>query len=474
MDILLINPDYMLYANPPLGLAYLGAYIRKKGFKVDILDQLNEEEILKNIKETRPKIIGITAVSENYYRVKNLGEKIKKISDSLLIIGGVHITTSPDSFENSPFDLAIKGEGEITFSKIADLVKKNKLDKKNLKKIKGIIFRDKEKIVDTGFGEQIENLDSLPMPARDLMDMEYYNLPTILSGDDFDTIGSIITSRGCPYNCKFCSSSCFWGRRIRFFSAKRVVEEIKELYFKYKYKKIFIYDDLFTINKKRLKEIVNLLEKERLLGKIKFYVYGRADVFDEEIAKMLKKMNVITIDFGLESGSDKTLHYLKGGIISVKDNENAVRLAKKYDFIVGGFFMIGSPYETIDDMDKTYEFIKKNCKENFIIYQTIPFPGTAIWDYALKEKIIEKDYYDKKRKEFIDIDKSILLTKEVSKKEFEEMYNKIKELYTNTNKNLLLKKIFKLRPKHIISFLSPKFRKKALILRKQFIKRVFS
>jgi radical SAM superfamily enzyme YgiQ (UPF0313 family) len=112
-------------------------------------------------------------------------------------------------------------------------------------------------------------------------------------------------------------------------------------------------------------------------------------------------------------------------------------------------------------MNETYEFIKNNCKDNFIVYQTIPFPGTEIWDYALKEGIIGKDYYDKKRKEFIDLDTNLLLTKEVSAKEFEKMFNKIKSLYVNKNKSLLIRKLLKLRPRHIVSFLSPKFRKKA-------------
>ena len=217
-----------------------------------------------------------------------------------------------------------------------------------------------------------------------------------------------------------------------------------------------------------------MLDRKMLLGKIKFYVYGRADVFDEEIARLLKKMNVISIDFGFESGSEKVLKYLKGGIISVNDNKKAVKIAKKYGFGVGGFFMIGSPYETLKDMGETYEFIKTNCEKNFIVYQTIPFPGTEIWNYAVRNKIIGKDFYDEKRKEFVDFDIDLLLTKEVSKEEFKKIFNKTKEMYAKRNRSVILKKIIKLRPRHIVAFLSPKFRKKAGILKKQFIKRVFS
>lgn len=474
MKITLINPDYMLYADPPLGLAHLASYVKAKtDFDISILDQLNFNQIERKIKKTKPKVIGFTAVSLNYYKVKQLAEKISKISpDSILVIGGVHITTSPDSFADSPFDFGIRGEGEISFTNFLKSINKG-VNLSELKKIKGLLFRDKNSIINNGLSELIEDLDDLPMPARELLNMKYYDLPTILSSEDFEPFGSMSTSRGCPYNCKFCSSSSFWERKIRFFSAERVAEEIELLYKKYKYKKICIYDDIFSINKKRITDLINLLERKKILGKIIFYIYGRADIFDEELAVLLKKLNVVSITFGIETGSQKILTYLKGKRATLEDNLNALILAKKHGIIGDAFFMIGSPHETLEDIKETYNFIKNYCRNNFIIYQVIPFPGTDIWDYAIEEKIISKNYYDKKTKDFVDIDLNLLLSKNISKEEFKEMFDNIKSLYLSENKNILSNKLFSLRLRHLLKFIHPLFLKKSFALRKQFLKRIF-
>lgn len=478
MKVFLINPDYMIYGDPPLGLAYLAAYIREKcSFaKVKILDQISEKEILNIVKREQPEIIGLTSVSGNYYYVKILAKKIGLVSPkSLRVIGGVHITTQPEAFKDSPFQIAVRGEGEIAFSKFLKSFNQNGgINGKELRKIDGLMFREDTKIIDTGLSKQIEDINKLPMPARDLLDMDYYSLPKFLSGEDWDPFGSMLTSRGCPYDCKFCSSSCFWLRKIRFFSAERVVNEIEILYKKYHYKKIYIYDDLFSINKERVREIIRLMKEKDLIGKIKFYVYGRANVFDEEMAKLLKEMGVVSVDFGLESGSEKILDYLKNHTVNVKDNERAVKIAKKYGIRGGGFFMLGSPHETLKDMEETYNFIKENCKDSFIIYQVIAFPGTEIWDYAIKNKLISKNYYEDKPKEFIGVDTGILLSKEVSKEDFKRMFYKIRGLHINKKRISFLKRMLTLKPEQIKKFFSIKFIKKVFNLRIQFIKRVLN
>jgi radical SAM superfamily enzyme YgiQ (UPF0313 family) len=361
MKFILINPDYMVYGDPPLGLAYLASYLRKKCdfIEVKIFDQMKDNEILARLGEEKPQLIGLTAVSQNYYRVKELAKTIKKLlPESILIIGGVHLTTCPQSFKNSPFDIAVRGEGEIPALKLVTVLHNDKkINIKHLSRIPGLMLRDKKKIIDTGLAEQISNLNDLPFPARNLLNMKYYKLPRFSSG--IEPRGSISTSRGCPYSCKFCSSSAFWGRKIRFFSAKRVVDEISLLYEKYGYRFIMIYDDLFSINKNRLREIVDLLDKKKLLGRIFFAAYGRANYFDEETALLLKKMGVVSVAFGFETGSERMLNYLKGGTVKVGDNINAVKISKKNNLRASGFFMIGSPTETIEDIEETYKFIKK-------------------------------------------------------------------------------------------------------------------
>lgn len=474
MNLTLINPDYRMYGDPPLGLAYLAAYIREKSNKtnVRILDQLNDSEIIKKLKKEPSEIVGISAVSSNYYKAKILAKKIKKILPNItLILGGVHITTFPNSFKNSPFDLAVRGEGEVPTLRLIEIFKEDKkINIKKLSKIPGFLLRNKKKIINTGLSQQIANLDELPPPARDLLNMEYYLLPRF-SSKEVDPVGSILTSRGCPFACKFCSSSSFWGRKIRFFSAKRVVDEIELLHKKYKYKKVYIYDDLFSINKERLREIIIGLKEKKILGRVEFTSHGRANCFNEEIAGLLKEMNVKKIIFGFETGSQRILTYLKGQGVQIEDGINSIVIARRYGLNPGGFFMIGSPTETKEDIEQTYNFIKNYCSDNFIVYQTIAFPGTEIWDYAIRNDLLTEDLYEKEQKEFIDINLDFLLSKDISKEEFIILFNKIQRLNINKKTNLF-KKILRIKIRYIKPILSIEFFKKANNLKSAFFKRI--
>ncbi len=474
MKVTLINPDYMMYADPPVGLAYLAGYIKKvhPDIKIEILDQLTLKQILSSLKKNKPDIIGLGATCLNYYKVKTLGKILaKEVPDSLLVIGGVYITTMPESFKDSPFDIGLLGESEKNFSELIKNIKKNQgVNLKELRKIKGFLLRDKKKVINTGMPELIENLDDIPLPERDLLDMKFYTLPAILS-TDLDSMGALLTSRGCPYNCAFCSSACIWQRKLRFFSAQRVADEIEILYKKYGYRNIVIYDDLFSVNKPRLKKIIELLDKKRILRKIKFFALARANTFDEETAQLLKKLNILELTFGFESGSQRMLNYLKGKHIKLKDSIRAINLCKKYKISCYGLFMIGSPTEKIEDLEKTYNFIKKYCP-NFTIYQTIALPGTRVWDYAIKNKIIKKDYYEHKQKDFIDVDTKYLLSKDIPPETFKKYFKKINSLEISKSRQGVFKKILRLRPRHMVKILSLTFIKKAYILRKQFLKRV--
>jgi len=396
----------MLYSNPPLGLAYLAAYLRKNCdfVNVTILDQIDEKEILKQLKKINPDLIGLNAVSLNFLKVKGIAEKIKRQNNGLLILGGIHLTNSPSSFDNSPFDLGIIGEGEKTFSLfLRDFDEHKKINIKSLKKIKGLLLRDNNKVINTGFPDLIENLDDIPIPARDLLKMEYYTLPS-LSGNP-EHIGIMLTSRGCPYNCKFCSSTTFWKRKIRFFSAQRVADEIEILHKKYGYNWIEIYDDLFTSNKQRLKEIIQFLREKKILGKVNFTVMGRANCFDEELAVLLKELNVKNIYFGIESGSPRIVEYLKDKI-TLDDDIRAIEISRKYGLNPGGLFMIGVPGEKEEDMEATYQFILKYLPDNYSLGQMSAFPNTPIWDCTVKKNLIKKDMYENKTRGFLEFDEN--------------------------------------------------------------------
>ncbi len=476
MKFYLINPDYMLYGDPPLGLAALAAYIMKycSPLDVKILDQMKQKDILEKIRKDTPELVCLAASSGNFFSVKQFANEIKEMAPTTKILfGGVHITTCPESFENGPFDIAVRGEGEIATRKVVSSIKKHKgMNKKYLSKIPGLLFKDeKGKTINTGISESVKNLDELPLPARHLLNMKYYTLPRFSSEEDIEPIGSMLTARGCPFTCKFCSSASFWGRGVRFHSAKRVVEEIEELYKKYGYRHIYFYDDLFSLNRTRLEEMRDLLKEKGLLGKIRFSAYARANCFDDHTAKLFKELNVHAVTFGLETGSQRLLNYLKGNDIKITDGKEALKRAKKYGLDPKGFFIIGSPSETVEDMKATYNFIKENCKDNFIIYQALAYPGTEFWKYAVENGLANPSFYEKPQKEFVDINPDMLLSKEVTMEEFTQYYKKIKSLTPPQGKTFL-KKMLRIRPRHLKKMLSNEFMGKAYNLRKGFMKRL--
>jgi len=474
MKVYLINPDYMLYGNPPLGLAYLASYLRKEipFLDIKILDQIPCREIITKIKQDRPDVVGLTAVSENWFKVKKLGKIIRnEVKNSKIIIGGVHLTSQPSCFKKSAFDYGILGEGELPFAHLIKLIQNKNCDTNNLGKIKGILFRQEGKVINTGISEQIQNMDDLPPPALELLNMQYYSIPHISSGL-FKKSFHVLTSRGCPHNCKFCSSSCFWGRKIRFFSAERVVNEIENLYRRHKFNKINIGDDLFSINEQRLKAIVEGLRKKCLLGKIEFSCCGRADSFSVPIVKKLKEMGVTEIFFGFESGSEKALKWLKGEGMSVEMNKKAIELCKQYEITPFGFFVIGSPYETLEDMKKTGDFIRAYCRTNFIIFQTIAYPGTEVWEYGIKNKIIPEDMYERETRGFAAKDTRYLLTKEVSRENFEKVYNEIKNLNIKNDKSKIINNLKNIDLKNLKGFFKIIFIKKMWALRKRFFNKL--
>jgi len=427
MRLALIDPEEGL-GEPRLGLAYLAAYVRKYSkFENKFLILNPRMNIIPELKKFKPDIIGISATSHDYYKVNEFAKKLKKFNVPL-IIGGVHISTLPSDFKESEFDIAVIGEGEDTLLEICELLNKKRFSKNELKKVSGIIFRDKKGIKLTKPRGLIKDIDKIPFPARDLLNLEKYWLNPSSSGKRSLTVR---TSRGCPYNCVFCSAASFW-KKCRFNSAEYVAKEISEVYKKYKIKRIVIGDDLFTVNQERIGKIINLLEKERILKYLEFRVEGRANLINEELCKKLKKMNVDAIDFGLESGSERVLRYLKGESVKVKDNYNALDLCKKYGFKVCGFFVIGSPMETEKDLEGTERLLKNPALNEIMVYHLLPYPGTQVWDYALRKNKIKKDLFKKERK-FDGFHEDIALTEKISREKLKLWFERLKQIAEKKN-----------------------------------------
>ncbi len=476
MKIVLINLEKD-YGCLPIGLANIAAYIRKYGNYNDI-KIIDREDPIKAIKKYKPDVIGIGVVSEQYYRGNKLAKEIKKFSNAPLIIGGAHITAMPTQILNSNFDIGVIGEGETTFLEILKLYDKNKtFDIEKLSNIKGLVFKDKKnKIKITPKRELIKNLDEIPFPALDLLKMkEHYLIPGPAGVNLIGVRGYIMTSRGCPYNCVYCGSNTSWGQgNIRWHSAKRVAEDIERWVKIYGVNHFVVYDDLMIVNRERLKKIIKILENKNLVKKIDFELYGRANIIDEEMCILLKKMNVTSIAFGLESGSEKILKYLKKGNVTVQQGEKAVKMCNKFGLKVAGLFIMGSPEETEEDLLKTLKFIKNPYLSSIQVYQATPLPGTELWIRAIKDKIISKDFYEhENRGKVLELNSEAILTKEISKENFTKFHKLFKEEMNRRNyiedkfrfKFSLIKYFFSLR------LVSKLWRRKKYILR--YIRQIF-
>ena len=410
---------------PTLGLGYLISSIRSH-FGTSIFEfKIINDNIEKEILHFKPHVVGITSVTQNFDIAKEYA-KLCKSKDLRVIIGGIHISMLPQSL-TPDMDIGVIGEGEKTIIDIFELLlKEDKFNEDALCNIKGIVYRSKDETLHfTEKRELITPLDNITLPARDLFTINKHSY--------------LFSSRGCPYRCVFCASSRFW-EKVRFFSASYVVEEIKELVNKYGVRVISFYDDLMMANLKRLKMMVELLNKEKLLGKVKFAVNARANLLTDEVVRLLKEINVVSVGLGLESGSNKTLHYLKGTNITVDHNIRAINNLKKYKITTNASFIIGSPYETKEEILSTLNFIK-NSGLNFVdTYILTPFPGTPIWEYAKKAGLVGDDMeWDRLNVNFQSHhQKAIILSRTLSREELYNIFLKFqKERFRIAIKNLL-------------------------------------
>jgi len=465
MKLALVNLN-MTVPDPPLGLAYLAAYVRKYS-DVNKIVIIDKEDQIKAIKREKPDVVGIGSMTYEFTQAKILAQEIKEKFDIPVILGGHHITLIPQHFANNIFDLAIIGEGERTLTELMQIFeKRGSFPAKEVRKVKGVIFKNERSINErTPIRGLIEPLDEIPFPARDLLKMsDYYLTLRKATFGKFGIYGQMITSRGCPYKCTFCSTALFW-RRPRLHSAEYVVGEMSLLAKKYKVDGILLFDDLFIIDKKRTAEIARLMDEEKLNEKIKLYIYGRSNLINDEILKYLKKMNVVTIEFGLESGSDKTLKYLKKGSVTVKDNKNAIKLCKKHGFKIYGSFIIGAPNETEKDFKKTLALIRDKNLDGAHVYQLTPYPGTEVWEYAKKAGFVSDDQnFDFKKIYLLDFKPDLIMTKNVSKEDFTKWYNFFQDEAEKKLMKINLKEAFsELKLKHVRYILTPRFIKKIVL-----------
>ncbi len=439
---------------PPVGLMRIAGYIKQKTKDVEVkLIDNAFEDIYKEISIFKPDIIGLTTYTSYYQDSIDFASKMKSFYPNVkIVVGGPHITTLPESL-NKNFDYAILGQGEVRLLKLLQAIKQNKIPRD----IDGIAYWDNKeiKIIKRKEEKELELDDSIT--DYSLLHKDYWKKRFIFEITDFQVYMGVISSIGCPYHCLFCSVKACWGN-IKYRCIKKVINEIKELYYKYSVRHIEFYDDLFALNKNRLKEFYLELKKENLLNKITFSCFARADAFDEELCSLLKRINIKSITFGFESGSDRILKFIKNNPnSSVKQNREVILFCRKYKINVSGGIVTGNPTEKIEDMKKNIQFIRyarKKGASRLWIQILVPFPATYIWELGKKQNKIPDNYSDINwnSMQIHNKDNPLFLDSNVSYTEFLKYYNIAKKECLFFIYPLFIKTISK-NPLNILYFL---------------------
>lgn len=360
----------------PLGIGYLASYLVHSGVvrgeDVRIVDSLEEALAFK------PDILGVGSVSQVVRDAARLARECKRAAGCLTVLGGYHVTCAPHSLPPE-FDIAVLGEGELTFAEIVARRREGTLGRDELGDVRGICYRDdRGEVVLTAPREQIVDIDSLPYPRRH---KQY-------SRDE-----PIFTSRGCPFRCTYCASHTFWGDRYRLRTARSVVEEITRLVDTRDPREIVILDDLWMSDKKRFREIVEELAERGIPERVTFRGFCRSNLVHEEDILLFKKLNYRFIRFGAETGSQRLLQRIKGANITIDDHQRVIDLAFKHGIECGASFMFGVPGETENDLRLTMKFLRKNKDKCRIMgfYLFNPIPGTPIWSELLADGTITEE-----------------------------------------------------------------------------------
>ena len=376
------------FPTPPTSLLTIATILENAGFNVGICDvqaekmpdetanPLTQKEFEYYIRHQDPQIVGISCFTENYACALKAANICKQINpDITTIIGGPHVTFRAKQTleECSSIDYVVRGEGEITMLHLVSTLTKGE----NPKKVKGITFRIKDKVVETE-NRPFTNLAELPPPSYHLVDLSHYGNGTMIE-----------CGRGCPFKCAFCCSSAQWHNSIRFHSAKNIFNQMEFLLSEYKLKWLSFSDLTFTLNHKRT---INLLDKLLHLGMPNWSVQTRVDCVSKKLLEKMSASNCVSIAFGVEDIHKNILSAINKNV-DFKQILKAVRLARKLGIKVNANFIVGLPKQTRKDILENVEFAKREIDQPSFPTLT-PFPGSEIGENPSKFglKILTKEW----------------------------------------------------------------------------------
>lgn len=376
---------------PPIGLLSIATVIKNAGHEVRVLDGVLEDFNLPEIKSFAADIVGFSFVTTYYQTTKNAIDVIRPIlPEALFCAGGVHPTALPEkTLRAMELDFVIIGEGEETILALIDRCLDGKKGQEIYKGIKGVAYLDHNNTFVKEALRPLQDMTKLPIPQREFLDFEkYITFPGTIKGKPLLRSASLIVSRGCPYDCIFCGNKIMWRSKLRFRTPEQAIEEVNYLHNTYGIKGFYFVDNLFTGNKKWILKLCDLMQE--LPFEIYWECNARVDTITDELIAKMKKAGCVQMDFGLESGSNEVLRILKKKTCLEKAEE-AFKILNKHGVRTAATFIIGTPGETLNQMKKTFRFAKRINPDNVCFNFVTPYPGTELYDDAIKNQWIAKD-----------------------------------------------------------------------------------
>lgn len=375
---------------PPLSLCYIASIAENQGWQVKILDaelqELGHSDIINIVSEYSPDLVGMTATTPFFGQVSKLAESIKSCHDIPIIVGGVHVSLLKQEAFLDVFDYLFIGECE---EQLPEFLRSFSAGKRG-EGIPGIMRREHGKIIFSGNAPPIVNLDSVPRPARHLLDYKDYYVGTLKGKKNYT---SIMMSRGCPFNCVFCANDLY-GKKVRRRSIENVANEIEHIINELGIRHLYFLDDTLTLNQQYLFDLCDEIEKRNLI--FTFEGSTRANLWNKELVQRLKQCGLIRISFGLETVDPQVRNIIKKEV-PLDSYIESNKLNKKYGIETINSVMLGLPGETRESIKKTVNFL---CHARDIEHTTygiaIPYPGTELYRMAEKGeyglKLLTKDF----------------------------------------------------------------------------------
>jgi len=343
--------------NPILGPLYVCSYLREHGIEVQVADLAGIPEEHWYIPQG--DIYGVSMTTPQHMYGKKVIEKLRKREpDATIVAGGIHATALPDRCLEMGADMVVRGEGEEA---VLDICKGNR-----------------EQIITAPL---IEDLDKLPMPARDLIDsFSYHHLGTNSVMGDTPKMreGYIFTARGCPFNCSFCAQKIMSKQRVRYRGVDKVIEEVEHLMEVYDVDRIYFEDDTFIVNKKRVEEFCKAIKPLHKKG-LDWHCLARVDIADLDLYKTMKDAGCKQITYGIESFSDKVLETANKKNTG-EENLKGIQIAHDAGLKIRAQMVVGFPGETWEDVEITADYMRRAPADSWGIHILMPFPGSEIWD----------------------------------------------------------------------------------------------